>query len=495
MLLLLYSFHKKTQNHFIIMFRSLLFFCCVVALAACTTQKPAVVAAPAPKPHIEEDYPIFPAFDLSPDSLLQAGPMVGYSEMKEVLVWVQTKVSCYVEMKYWKKGNPTRKYMARASYDGNSTMETDAHIYKFIADSIEPSNTYEYQLFMENQPLKLPYPTEFKSQTLWQFRTDPPEFTCLVGSCAYINETKYDRPGTPYGSNYGIFKSMTAKKPEMMLWLGDNTYLREADYNTRTGIMHRYTHSRSLPELQPLLAATHHYAIWDDHDFGPNDSDRSWVHKDWTMDAFKAFWGNPSYGVNGKQGITGKFSYNDVDFFMLDDRYFRSPDERKTGERTMLGKDQLEWLFDALAGSTAPFKMVAIGGQFLNSSAIYETYATYGAERQQIIDFIDAEKIKGVIFLTGDRHHTELSKLTTKNGVSIYDLTCSPFTSGTGNSRDEVNTYRVDGTLLIKHNFGILTFQGKRKDRVCKIQIFDKDGVEAWTRSISEKDFLPEKKK
>jgi alkaline phosphatase D len=475
--------------------QSLLFAFAVLLLAACTTQKPAVVATPTIPPVHYDEFPMPAAFNLPPDSLLQSGPMLGYSEMKEALVWVQTKYSCYVEMKYWKKGEPTRKYVARAAYDGNSTVETDAHIYKFIADSIEPSNTYEYQLFMENQPLKLPYPTEFKSQTLWQYRTDPPEFTCLLGSCTYINEPRYDRPGKGYGSNYSIFKSMNDKKPTMMLWLGDNTYLRETDYNTRTGIIHRFTHSRSLPEMQPLLASTNHYAIWDDHDFGPNDSDRSWVHKDWTMDAFKAFWGNPSYGVNGKPGVTTTFSYNDVDFLMLDNRYYRSPNERKTGERTVLGKDQLEWFFDALASSTAPFKIVALGGQFLSSAALYENYANYATERQQIIDFIDAEKIKGVIFVTGDRHHTELSKLVTKGGVTIYDLTCSPFTSGTGSSREEVNTNRVDGTLLIKHNFGILTFQGKRKDRVCKIQIFDKDGAEQWTRAIGEKDFLTEKKK
>lgn len=39
------------------------------------------------------------------------------------------------------------------------------------------------------------------------------------------------------------------------------------------------THSRSVAELQPFLASTHHYAIWDDHDYGPNDSDRGFYNK------------------------------------------------------------------------------------------------------------------------------------------------------------------------------------------------------------------------
>ena len=48
--------------------------------------------------------------------------------------------------------------------------------------------------------------------------------------------------------------------------------------------------------MQPLLARTHNYAIWDDHDFGPNDSDRSSAIKAITLEAFKDSWPNPSYG-------------------------------------------------------------------------------------------------------------------------------------------------------------------------------------------------------
>ena len=54
------------------------------------------------------------------------------------------------------------------------------------------------------------------------------------------------------------------KNPDFMLWLGDNTYLRESDWNSRTGFIKRYPHTRALSELQPLLASTHHYATWDD---------------------------------------------------------------------------------------------------------------------------------------------------------------------------------------------------------------------------------------
>ena len=160
-----------------------------------------------------------------------------------------------------------------------------------IADKVLPGKTYEYQLLINNQTVKLNYPTEFSAQTDWSFKTDPPPFKVALGSCAYINDPPYDRPGKPYGSGYEIFESINNADPDIMLWLGDNIYLRPADWYSRTGIMHRYTHTRSVPELQALLANAHNYAIWDDHDFGPNDSDRSYVHKDVTLEAFKLFWG------------------------------------------------------------------------------------------------------------------------------------------------------------------------------------------------------------
>ena len=81
-----------------------------------------------------------------------------------------------------------------------------------------------------------------------------PDFRLATGSCTYINEPELDRPGKPYGGDYQIFDAMVAQKPDLMVWLGDNAYLREADWSTRTGIYHRYSHTRSAPELALRVA-------------------------------------------------------------------------------------------------------------------------------------------------------------------------------------------------------------------------------------------------
>jgi Phosphodiesterase/alkaline phosphatase D len=418
-------------------------------------------------------------------SLLQSGPMLGYSEMREVLLWVQTKAPAKVQFRYWDKENPKQVFETETV----QTSKEKAFTASLIADKVLPGRKYQYELYINAKKVDRPYPLEFQTQALWKYRTDPPDFTIAAGSCTYINEPEFDRPGKPYGQGYEIFKAIHEKRPDAMIWLGDNIYLREADWNSRTGIYQRYQHTRSLPELQPLLASVHHYAIWDDHDFGPNDCDGSFWNKEQALEAFKCFWGNPSYGVGNLRGICTQFSWGDADFFLLDNRYHRTPQARKTGPKTILGKEQFEWLINALAASKATFKVIAIGGQVLNPLAVYETYANYAEERQLLIDTITKEAIPGVIFISGDRHFTELTMMPRKDSYPLYELTCSPLTSGifTG-ARKEANTLRVEGTLVEEQNFALMKFSGKREERMLTIAIYNKEGKELWSRSIKASD-------
>lgn len=415
-------------------------------------------------------------------ALLQSGPMLGYVDMKEALLWAQTTQAASVHFEYWDKESPETKYLTEKVRTEKST----GYAAKCIADQVEPGRMYLYQLYINDIQVSLPYPTEFKTQALWQWRTDPPAFSVATGSCAYINEPPYDRPGAPYGSNYGIFTQIAAQKPDLMLWLGDNVYYREPDWTTRTGMLHRNTHARSLPEMQALLASTQHYAIWDDHDFGPNDSDGTWVHKETAWDVFQAFWGNPTFGVNGQKGCTTWFQYADMDFFLLDDRYFRTPNYCKSCERTMLGKEQREWFLAALTASRAPFKIVAIGAQVLTPVKKHERYSNlFEAERDSILAHIERENIKGVIFLTGDVHFTEMNALKNARGNWVYDLTTSPLTSGVNPSGlSETNGLRVEGTAVAQHNFSLLRFSGPRTARQLDITVFGADGKTLWNKTI-----------
>ena len=250
-------------------------------------------------------------------------------------------------------------------------------------------------------------------------------------------------------------------------------------------MQHRYSHLRAVPELQRLLGTCPHYAIWDDHDYGPNDSDGSWVHKDWAAQTFGEFWPNPSHGLPdmGGQGITGMFPFHDVDFFLLDNRTFRVNQDNVTTPPQVLGKEQVDWLIQALQYSKAPFKVIAVGGQFLSDFAEYENMALYAEERDGLLKRLEKEDIRGVVFLSGDRHSTELSELTLSNGRKVLDFTCSALTSSTYDHHSEPNTRRVDGTMVIERNFGTLEFSGPRTERVLTIRTHAADGSLLWERS------------
>ena len=415
------------------------------------------------------------------DSDLQSGPMVGYSEMREVMLWIQTKQSAKVQVAY--KDLESKEEFKTAIVETEASNGFTAHL---SADQVEPGRKYSGEVFINGLKVNLGYPFEFQSQSLWQYRTDPPTVKFIAGSCAFTNETEFDRPGTPYGGGYEIWKAIGKEKADFMVWLGDNMYLREADWSTWRGILHRYTYARSLEELQPILAQMHHYAIWDDHDFGPNDSDRSFIHKEKTLKAFKLFWANNGYGLPGQSGITGQFTWADCDFFMMDNRYYRSPDRRSTGDRTQFGSVQLEWLIDALKSSRAPFKFVCTGGMVLSTFERYENMVNvHPEERQALLDAIQKEKIPGVIFLTGDRHHTELSYWKPEGGVGVYDFTISPLTSG-AHETDEANEHIVKGTNVGERNYAVIEVSGKFGERVLRMSIQNRKGKELWSREVAQ---------
>jgi alkaline phosphatase D len=416
--------------------------------------------------------------------LLQSGPMLGHSQMREVSIWLQTKESAKVKIGYKETGSNSELIFTSEKITTSENFYTTT----LTADKVEPGRNYEYKVFINDEELKFDYPLEFQTQKLWQWREDPPAYKFLVGSCLYINEEIYDRPGKPYGGEYQILTDMFNKDADFMVWLGDNTYLREADWYSKTGIYQRYTNTRSLDELQPILASTHHYATWDDHEFGPNNSNRSFVAKETTLQAFKDFWANPSYGINGKPGVTTYFEWGDAAFFMMDNRYYRTPENRKTGDRQILGDEQIEWLIDGLTTTDAEFKFVCLGGQFLNTTPIGENHSTFPEERIKILNLIEKEGIEGVIFLTGDIHRTELTKLDRYRNYPLYEFTLSPLTAGPSTWDKPINNHRVDNTLVQERNYGLFEITGPRKDRKLKCSVYNSNGELKWTYEINASD-------
>lgn len=421
--------------------------------------------------------------------LLQSGPMLGYSEPREVLLWAQTTAPARVQFAYWDEAAPGERHLTAEK----ATLRAEGHVAKLVADEVEPGRRYGYELLIDGVKVARPYPLRFQTKpALRSFRgggppAPAPTLRIAAGSCYYANDSQ-DPQGWNPGADFGIFETIRAEQPDLMLWLGDNVYMRDVDWTSRTGLLRRYSFTRALPELQPLLASVHHYATWDDHDYGPNDSDRSYRDKQLSREVFQLFWGNPGFGVEGSGGVTTRFTWADVEFFLLDDRWNRTPNARLTGRRQILGEAQIDWLVDALASSNAGFKIVVMGGQVLNPARVAETYANFPEEREALLRRIAAERVRGVLFLTGDRHFSELSRLERPDAYPLYDFTVSPLTVSPSNGQREANPLRVPGTYVGERNFGLLEMAGPFGDRRLTLTVKNSRGQVQWTRVIPQRE-------
>ena len=243
------------------------------------------------------------------------------------------------------------------------------------------------------------------------------------------------------------------------------------------------------------------YAIWDDHDFGPNDGNSSYILKEDSRKVFMNYWLNPSYGEDGK-GVYTKFSWSDVDFFLLDDRYFRSADGlpdsvngQPNTDKIMYGHQQLQWLQNALATSSATFKIIATGSQVLNPYSPYDCLKHFPVDYEKLLGILTANNINGVVFFTGDRHHSEVIKQPRKNGYTFYDVTVSPYTSGSHkfSGSEKNNPARVIG-VDEKQNFGKVSVSGKKGERKLKVEFIGTKGEKLGEWSVDENELITPKK-
>lgn len=425
-----------------------------------------------------------------------SGPMLGPVELRDAKVWVEVSPEVKtVSMLYNKKGLAQGKTIQYKGELGN-----DFNPIQFTIGGLDPNTTYQYKLLLNGKTTNAI--GEFTTKDLWQWRKPAPDFSFLTGSCSYFNEPVFDRPGTPYGKDSSIFEVMAKEKAAFMLWLGDAWYTRDVDYFSSWGLWYRASHDRAVPVLQNFLKSMPQFAIWDDHDYGPNDIGKNFILKETSRDIWKKYWCNPSYGENG-QGTYTMTSWGDADLFMTDDRWWRSADRMKDSvngfpnpEKELLGQQQMEWLKNSLLYSSATFKIIVVGSQVLNPVSPFDKWKDFPVEYDELMSFLKEYKINGVVFLTGDRHHSEIIKVDRPGTYPLYDITVSPLTSGTHvfGSAEKNNPYRVLG-IDQKQNYGRFSFSGPRNDRKLTVEYLGLKGEKIGTWSVSEKELkTPETK-
>ena len=330
------------------------------------------------------------------------------------------------------------------------------------------------------------------------------KFSFITGSCAYLDRNKEDANGMLYDGDTSIFYSMSKSKASFMIWLGDNWYLDKDESKTVGGLWKKAVSQRNAPSLQRISQNMTEYAIWDDHDFGDNDSYKSFPLKNMSRNIFINMWKfNPSYGLYN-DGIYTSFHYKNVLFVLLDDRWWRDRDKKRSNvgnvlpfmkgkpnpNKKMLGDQQMAWLKKTLASDNSDFKIIVNGSQMLNPISKKDCFVHFPVEYNELLQFIDTQKIKGVLFLSGDRHFGEITQLKRANNYPLYDITTSSLTAQSDKPKGKEinNPNRVLGSLTLVHNFATFSFDENESNRKLTITFHNNKGWILYRWSVQAND-------
>lgn len=111
----------------------------------------------------------------------------------------------------------------------------------------------------------------------------------------------------------------------------------------------------------------------------------------------------------------------------------------------------------------------------------------YSYEYNELMNFLNDQKINGVIFLTGDRHHSEIIKL---EGLPCILCMILPYRhihpAEEAGGAEANNPYREKNTLIEAQNYARISFSGKRNEREMKVEFLGLKGEKIAEWSINE---------
>ena len=377
------------------------------------------------------------------------GPLLGCVTDTSAKIWVRTATEVPVTVLCGKSadlGSPacTATVTTRADRDYTAVIPLT---------NLEADTVYHYDVRIGGK-------TATVGGKPWSFRTFTPGGQKAKFIIGFAGGAGYVPP------NERVWDTILKHQPRAFLQLGDNVYIDQPKF---PGIQHYcYYRRQSRPEYRRLVAAAAIYAIWDDHDFGTNDSwggpeigEPEWKIPVWRV--FRDNWNNPYYAGGEKQpGCWFDFSIADVDFFMTDGRYYRTaPRKTPKDQISMLGPVQKKWLLARLKASKATFKVLASGTPwtFFAKGKSLDTWNGFQAEREEIFSCIEANKIGGVVLLSADRHRSDVWKIPREKGYDFYEFESSRLTNQHVHGTMKQAMFSWNG-----HGFGLLTFDTTKSD-------------------------------
>ena len=314
----------------------------------------------------------------------------------------------------------------------------------------------------------------------------------LFGSCADQNKPQR------------IWNAINKEQPDVFLFLGDNIY---ADTESRDVFQQEYAKLNAKPGFQILRENSQILATWDDHDYGVNDGGADYPAKELSRQLFLDFWDEPKDSQRRSRdwGIY-KASYfgakeQRVQIIMLDTRWNRTPlislvkEEYKAKRKifnkglyvpsedpqaTILGEHQWQQLEQDLK-QPADLRIIVSSIQMFSYFTGFESWANFPREQERMLELIKTTEAKNVLFISGDTHSAELSKITDASGNSLFELTSSGLTNIDENPSSNQN--RVQGPYT-GQNYGFIEIDWQAPGRPVLFGVRDIQGRTQFSQQI-----------
>ncbi|MEQ6120634.1 alkaline phosphatase D family protein [Reichenbachiella sp. MALMAid0571] len=402
------------------------------------------------------------------------GPMLGDITPTGVKIWVRTDQVSSVTVKV----SEDQKKWSKA-FEATTSMQNEYTAITQV-DGLKPSTKYYYTISIDDSQLY-----ENGSFTTSESKGASGKLKIGFGGGAGY---------TPWYER--MWDTLAVQSFDAFLLLGDNVYVDFPEVPEAQ--QYCYYRRQSRAEFRRFTPNVPIYAIWDDHDFTVNDGEGgaeietpAWKRPVWNT--FQNQWANPYYG-GGKEhpGCWFDFSQGDVDFIMLDCRYYRE-NPKEVSDPSMLGTYQKAWLLEKLKSSTATFKIIASSVPWAigTKPGSDDTWDGFPNEREEIFSFIEENQIDGVVLISADRHRSDAWKMQRPNGYVLYDFMSSRLTN--------VHTHDIMPNSLFGYNkkcsFGMLEFDTTLEDpsMTYTIKNIDNEEIHKMTVYKSELDFEGDK--
>lgn len=306
-------------------------------------------------------------------------------------VWVGACAHDRVTIKARAAAGIELRITATPENDAGSPVERTAiadaqGIATFVLDGLRQQTRYSYAVTGAGAPL---------DGTFRTFADGPFSFRVVFASCAST------------GSISPVFDYMRYERPDLFVHMGDLHY-RNIRTNDPARFADAYDRVLTSRTQSRLFRNTPVAYVWDDHDYGADDSDATSPSRPAALASYRSFVPHYPMDASSEATIHQAFTVGRVRFLVTDNRSGRSPRTVPEAERTMLGREQLAWLLDELdKASNAPLVVWVNTVPWITrvNEATTEGWAPYARERLIIADTIHRLRMtRRLLMLSGDAH-------------------------------------------------------------------------------------------